>query len=92
MNTSNALEWLKGHWFLIAALVTIGIAWGTIVAQVSTLDKDVNTLKDAREEVHTLRRSTDRLDERTIMMQQSLHRIEGYLMRMETEMKEGRGE
>ena len=76
------MTWLKNHWFLFAALVAIGIAWGTVVAQVDGMNNEINQLKSDKEYVQELGRSAERLDERTLILQQSMQRQEALLIEL----------
>lgn len=91
MNVSETLTWLKNHWFLFVALFLIGIAWGTMVSQIATTEATVERLKSVQDnsqyEIGEIKNRTERLDERSLMMQRSLNRIENHLM----DIKEGRG-
>lgn len=76
------MTWLKNHWFLFAALVAIGIAWGTVVAQVEGMNNEINQLKSDKEYVQELGRSAERLDERTLILQESMQRQEALLIEL----------
>ena len=76
------MTWLKNHWFLFAALVAIGIAWGTVVAKVDGMNNEINQLKSDKEYVQELSRSAERLDERTLILQQSMQRQEALLIEL----------
>lgn len=76
------MTWLKNHWFLFAALVAIGIAWGTVVAKVDGMNNEINQLKSDKEYVQELGRSAERLDERTLILQQSMQRQEALLIEL----------
>jgi small-conductance mechanosensitive channel len=65
---TNATDWLKNHWFLFAALVAMGSAWGGAMAQVSSLNSDIDELKTKQQQVQELARSADKLQERTDIM------------------------
>lgn len=74
------MTWLKNHWFLFAALVAIGIAWGTVVAQVDGMNNEIDQLKSDNAYVQELGRSAERLDERTLILQQSMQRQEALMI------------
>ena len=59
------IEWLKQHWFLFAALVAAGTAWGQSVNKISNLEQRL-----AQNE--QIIQNAARLDERTIIMQQQM--------------------
>ena len=80
--TEPTVTWLKNHWFLFAALVAIGIAWGTVVAKVDGMNNEINQLKSDKEYVQELGRSAERLDERTLILQQSMQRQEALLIEL----------
>lgn len=59
------IEWLKQHWFLFVALVTVGTAWGQNTAKISELE---NKLSKAE----TIIANQSRIDERTVILQQDM--------------------
>lgn len=86
MNVSETLTWLKNHWFLFVALFIIGIAWGTMVSQIATTEATVERLKSVQDnsqyEIGEIKNRTERLDERTQLMQHSLQRQEAILIQL----------
>jgi transcription elongation GreA/GreB family factor len=63
------VEWLKHHWFILGALVAIGIAWGTATSQINQLENKMAEMSAEQKDLRELKGMAERLDERTLMMQ-----------------------
>lgn len=59
------VDWLKQHWFIFTALVTGGVAWGQTVTKVAELETKLT-------KAETVISNQNRIDERTLIMQQDM--------------------
>ena len=67
------IEWLKTHWFLLSALVAAGTAWGQSLNKIDNLQTRVA-------QAEAVIQNQQRIDERTLIMQQELKEHRQILM------------
>lgn len=65
----DIVDWFKRHWFLLGAVLAVGIAWGETVNKVHTLEDAIKSNAEVSKEVVELKSGQSRLDERTQNMQ-----------------------
>lgn len=70
------IEWLKQHWFLLAAILTAGIAWGQTQSKIVTLEDAVKENTITQQKVQVIEKQSERIDERTKAMLESQARQE----------------
>lgn len=73
------IDWLKAHWFLFAALVAMGVAWGEQRMRVETVEDAVKQQTIIQQQVQDNARRTERVDERTERMLEQQERQEQLL-------------
>jgi len=76
------ITWLKTYWFLLSALVVVGIAWGQTTKTVSELQKKVDASATQQEKINSIQTTQSRLDERTLIMQQDQKEQKELLMQL----------
>ena len=62
------IEWLKTHWFLLAALVAMGAAWGENKVKVLSLEQAVQQQTQIAGKVEEQGKAAAAIDERTKLM------------------------
>jgi hypothetical protein len=82
MNDNTVINWLKTYWFLLSALVVVGIAWGQTTKTVSELQKKVDASASQQQKVDDIKSTQSRLDERTLIMQQEQKEQKELLMQL----------
>lgn len=73
------LDWLKQYWFIFTALLTLGIAWGTLNNKVDTLERTNTNILEKEQKIEQIAQSHARLDERTTLMLQEQKQIRDLL-------------
>lgn len=68
----EVLDWLKNHWFILAALVAVGTAWGQTTAKVTELEKKLDEKTKKEQKIDEVSGLAGRLDERTINIQKDV--------------------
>ena len=68
----EVLDWLKNHWFILAALVAVGTAWGQTTTKVAELEKKLDEKTKKEQKIDEVSRLTERLDERSINIQKDV--------------------
>jgi hypothetical protein len=76
------INWLKTYWFLLSALVIVGIAWGQTTKTVSELQKKVDASATQQDKISAIQTTQSRLDERTLIMQQDQKEQKDLLMQL----------
>lgn len=74
---STVVNWLKAHWFILSALATAGVAWGQNTTK-------VNELQTRLDKAEAIVSQQNRIDERTVIMQQELKDQRAILLEMLT--------
>jgi hypothetical protein len=52
---NGTLDWLKKHWFIVVAVVTMASAWGQMKFQVSAHENDIAKLEQKQGEVSEIK-------------------------------------
>lgn len=81
------MDWLKSNWFLLAAILSAGIAWGSQEIKVQTLEDAVKSQAQISEKVDQQAEKSAAIDERTKMMQQMLQEQQALIIKILTEVK-----
>jgi hypothetical protein len=66
------VEWLKQHWFLITAFVSVTTVWAADHQKIQTLEDAIKQQNDIQTELAKLQSQVARTDERTLMIIQLL--------------------
>jgi hypothetical protein len=70
------IEWLRKNWFLFAAILAAGVAWGQAQMKIQSLEEAVKSNSETQAQVQGVKGQMERMDERTKMMQESMARQE----------------
>lgn len=62
--SSSVVEFLKKHWFLIVALVTLSSAWGQSQVKIQTLEEAVKQNVTTQSDITVIKSDLARFDER----------------------------
>lgn len=62
------IEWLKAHWFLLAAIVTFSSALASDHQKIKTLEEAIKNQTQLTKELSDLKAQAARTDERTVMI------------------------
>ncbi len=65
------MNWIKTNWTILAALVTIGVAWGDQTQRVNTVEKALIEQAEANREQKAMREQVIRQDERLKSIEKS---------------------
>ena len=76
------IEWLKAHWFLLAALAAMGTAWGENKIKVISLEQAMVQQQAIGEKVHKQGEQQAAIDERTKLMLEQQQQQQRILMQI----------
>lgn len=65
------MNWIKTNWTILAALVTIGVAWGDQTQRVNTVEKALIEQAEANREQKSMREQVIRQDEQLKAIKES---------------------
>ena len=65
------MNWIKTNWTILAALVTIGVAWGDQTQRVNTVEKALIEQAEANREQKAMREQVIRQDEQLKAIKES---------------------
>ncbi len=73
------MNWVKTNWTILAALLTIGIAWGDQTQRVNTVEKALIEQAEANKEQKVMREQVIRQDEQLKAIKESQRTQESLL-------------
>ena len=73
------MNWVKTNWTILAALLTIGIAWGDQTQRVNTVEKAIIEQAEANREQKSMREQVIRQDEQLKAIKESQRTQESLL-------------
>lgn len=77
--SNGIVEWLQKNWFIFAALMAAGIAWGQAEFKIQNLEDAVKSNTETIKQVQELRIKSERIDEKMQNIQASMSRQERQL-------------